>query len=490
MLNKMKNKRLKKNLSYNIIYQVVIVFLPLVISPYLSRTLGAEVSGIYTYKYSIAHYFFIFAMLGISTYGNRLIASVRDNKEELNRSFWSLFYFHLIISLFIVILYICYSIFIVHENRIITFILLIYILSSVFDVTWFFFGLEEFKTTVLRNILVKSVNFICIFIFVKAKEDLWKYTLIMSLGYFLSQIIIWPFVFKHVSYVRVTKAEILQHLKPNLKLFLPVIAISIFTYMDKIMLGMYCPKSEVAFYDYSEKIIDIPKGIIRAMGVVMLPTTTNMLVNGMQEKSKVMLQKTLFYVLIITIPILFGLASVSSVFAPLYFGQEFLKTGQLIALLCPALLFSVWGNVIRTQYLIPSHKDKEYILSLFCGAFVNLILNLYLIKRLGATGAVIGTIGAEFIVCLIQTYYSRKYINFINIIKSVVPFIVSGFLMYLLVNYLKMFMDISIISLFIEVIFGIIAYVLILIPMLFLLNKSCFMEIKKVIKYLLKKSYS
>lgn len=460
----MSNNKLKKNLAYNIIYQILIVFLPLITSPYLSRTLGAEISGVYSYNFSIAHYFMIFAMLGISTYGNRLIASIRDDREKLNRSFWSLFYFHILISLFVFVLYLIYSLFILTTDRIIGIILGLYVLSATFDITWFFFGIEEFKTIVIRNCIVKFLNFICILIFVKSHNDLWKYTLIMSIGYLISQMIVWKFIFKHISYTKVTWDEIKEHIKPNIILFLPVIATSIFTYMDKIMLGTLASKIEVGYYDYSEKIIDIPKSIIRAMGAVMLPTTTNMMINGKREENKRFLEGTLFYVLFMAIPVLFGLASISSVFAPLYFGEEYSVSGTLIALLCPALLFSVWGNVIRTQYLIPSHRDKEYVSSLFAGALVNLVLNLIFIPLFGSIGAVIGTIGAEFILCTIQTWFARDYFRVWKTIKSVFPFIPGGVVMFITVCFLKCFLSISFLSLFIEVIVGIIIYVIVTVP--------------------------
>ncbi len=478
----MKKRKIGRNLFYNVTYQVLIVFLPLILSPYLSRTLGAYSTGIYSYNFSIANYFVIFANLGISMYGNRLIASVKDDENNLNKAFCSLLYFHLIISSFVFILYIFYSVFIANDDWQIVLILSVYVASSIFDITWFFFGIEEFKTTVFRNVLVKITKFLLVFIFVKSPDDLWIYTLIMSVGYLVSELIVWPFLLKKIKFVKISFQEIISHFKPNLILFLPVIAVSVYTYMDKIMLGILSNKSEVGFYEYSEKVIEIPKSIIRAIGTVMLPMTTNLFVNGKKDENKKMIEKTMFYVLFISIPIVFGIIAIADDFAPLYFGVDYERSGTLIAMLSPVLLFNVWGNVIRTQYLIPSHRDKAYILSLFSGALINIIVNLILIPHLGSIGAVIGTIFAEGFVCIFETFVARKHINILNYLKNSLIFLPGSIIMFLVVLTFKFYVDTSILNLILEILIGISVYLIYLIIVLLLSKNKFILELKQDLK--------
>ncbi|MCB5607960.1 oligosaccharide flippase family protein, partial [[Ruminococcus] gnavus] len=86
---------------------------------------------------------------------------------------------------------------------------------------------------------------ICIFIFVKTANDIYVYGLLMVLGMLISQLMLWPFVPKYVKIKRVTFSEIKNHLIPNLTLFIPVIAISLYTIMDKVMLGALSTMTEV-----------------------------------------------------------------------------------------------------------------------------------------------------------------------------------------------------------------------------------------------------
>ena len=77
----------KKNFFYQMIYEVFVIVLPFITSPYLARVIGAAGVGEYSYYYSIAFYFVLFAMLGIKNYGNREIAKVRDDCELKDKLF-------------------------------------------------------------------------------------------------------------------------------------------------------------------------------------------------------------------------------------------------------------------------------------------------------------------------------------------------------------------------------------------------------------------
>ena len=156
--------KLAKNFIYNIIYQVLILILPLISAPYISRILGAEGIGTYSYTYSIVSYFVMFAMLGINNYGNRLIAQTRDDKEKLSINFWSLYILEFIITAIVLIAYIIFITFIIKEDKLMYILQFGYILSSFFDINWFFFGIEEFKITVTRNTIINYHLFYYLFL--------------------------------------------------------------------------------------------------------------------------------------------------------------------------------------------------------------------------------------------------------------------------------------------------------------------------------------
>ena len=79
-----------KNFLYNAGYQLLVLIVPFVTAPYISRVLHAGGVGINAYTNSIVQYFVLLAGLGIETYGNREIAYVREDPQKLSRVFWEI----------------------------------------------------------------------------------------------------------------------------------------------------------------------------------------------------------------------------------------------------------------------------------------------------------------------------------------------------------------------------------------------------------------
>lgn len=424
---------MKKNFIYNVLYQVLILIIPLLTMPYISRTLGADGVGIYAYTYSIAYYFMIIAMLGLNNYGNRTIAKVRDNKEELSKQFCSIYFFQLITSLILIIAYFIYVFVFDNQYKNIALIQSMYVISSMVDINWFFFGIEKFKLTITRNTIIKVLSLILIFMFVKSPNDVWKYTVILAGSTLSSNIVLFSFLWKYIKVVKVSLNDIFKHFKPCLILFLPVIAVSIYKIMDKVMLGSLSTVIEVGYYENAEKITQVPISIITALGTVMLPRVTNMLSKNQEEQIKKTISKTMIFIMFITFPMFFGINLISKDFSIIFFGSEFEKTGYLIQLLSITVIFLSWGNVIRTQYLIPKEMDKTYIISAFLGAIVNFILNCIFIPLYQSIGACIGTIAAEWIVMFYQSIAVRKELPIKRYILNALPFFIKSLMMFVLV---------------------------------------------------------
>jgi len=103
-----------------------------------------------------------------------------------------------------------------------------------------------------------------------------------------------------------------------------------------------------------------------------------------------------------------GLILIGEDSAIVLFGLEFEKSGGIICLLSLTVIASAWSNVIRTQFLIPTNRDKIYVISTIIGASLNLVLNFVFIPLYGAYGACIGTIVTEFAVMIYQSICVRK----------------------------------------------------------------------------------
>lgn len=447
---------IKKNLVYNVLYNILALVIPFITTPYISRVMGAEKIGIYSYAYSIATYFGLFILLGLNNYGNRTIAGVRDNQEVLSKTFWSIYMMQFIMSMIVLFIYSGYVV-LLAQNRMMAIIQIIYLISVMMDINWFFFGIEQFRLTVTRNSIVKILNVICIFLFVKKSSDIYIYGIIMVIGPLISQIFLWGFLKRYVDFYKVHLRDVIVHIKPNLILFIPVVAVSLYTIMDKVMLGSMSTMTEVGYYENSTKLTTIPTMIVTSLGTVMLPRMSNLIANGKDEQALIYIEKSLFLSVILSTSMAFGICAISKEFVPLFFGKGFEKCRYIISISVISSIFISWANVIRTQYLIPNKKDKIYIISVFLGAFVNVIVNLLLIPNMKAIGAAIGTVCAEFSVCTYQTYAVRNELFIFKYLKQNFPFLLCGIIMLIVVYYVP-FIYSNFVTIVIKVFVGIFVY--------------------------------
>lgn len=481
-----KTPSVKRNFIYNILYQLLTIVTPLLVTPYVSRVLQPEGIGIYAYAYATANYFVLVTMMGLNNYGNRMIAKNRENRSNLSQVFWSIYLMQLSISIICIIGYILMVV-IFKDNNIIYWIMILYVISAGIDITWFFQGLEEFRITVGRNAIVKIVSTICIFIFVKSKSDVAVYTLIMVGAIFLNQALLWPFVSKFVDHMKIEPCDIIKHIKPNMILFIPTIAISFYRVMDKIMLGAMSGTVEVGFYDSTDKLISLPLCIVTAFGTVMLPRMSN-LVNKLKiDQLSEIVQKSLALAVLISAPIMAGMMSIITDFVPFYYGAGYDKCVILFYILLPSTLFIAMANVVRTQVLLPNELDKVFVWSCILGAITNAIINTLLIPKLGSVGAAIGTLVTEIIVFGVQSVYARKYVDFLEPLKFIAIVLFSSCLMGVIVYNLNITLESTFYKLAIKIVIGIVIYSLSLLVSAKITKNKLAKEILEVCKVSIKR---
>ena len=461
--------QLRINFIYQGTYQILLMILPLLTSPYLSRILGPDGIGEYSYTYSIASFFVLCSMLGLNNYGNREIAKNRDNPQKLNQTFSSITYIHWGASLMTTFFYIIFLK--VNNGTIIEWLQLIYVLSSFFDINWFFWGIERFKIIVLKNTIIKFGTLFLIFGFVKGNNALLKYTVFMSFSIFLSQAIIWNEIKKYTKLVLVPWTQIKAHIKPMFLLFVPVIAMSLYRIIDKIMLGYLSNATQVGFYENSDKLIRMPVGVITAIGTVMMPKISNYIALGTCEQGKKETDESTKVVMFLAYAMAFGLAAVASDFSVIFWGEEFAECGKLIQISASAIPFLAIADVVRSQYLIPYGKDKKYMYSITIGAVVNISLNCVLIPEKQAIGATIATVVTEMIVCLGHILVSWKNFPIILNLKKTLPFLSNAIIMFLVIKYFSSKTNISILNLLIEISLGIFIYFLLGIIVLLIIKE-------------------
>ncbi len=427
-------KSIKRNFIYNVGYQLLQIAIPLATTPYLSRVLGPEAVGTYSFTNAIVTYYVMACVLGMSTYGVRAIASVRHDKEKRSREFWGAFVSQLLVGIVVLGVYFAYAFVAGGENLLYFLMWSPILLGNVIDVSWFLFGLEDFGYTTARSLIVRTLGVFAIFAWVKRPEDLWAYVLITAGTKLLSSLSVCPRVLMNVDMVRPSWSEIKQHFLASLRLFIPVIAISLYNTLDKIMLGVISGNTEVGYYEYAGRMTYITASIMSAMGPVMLPRVSSYIGTGKRGEAIDLLGTVLWLMLAMAFAFSFGLAAAAPTFAPVFFGDKFVTCASLMIVLAASIPFRAASNVFGRQWLLPNKRDKEYTKSVLVGALVDVCLNILVIPIWGALGASLSTIVAELAVMLAQVHFVRGELPLRTYLTYAVPFFVIGILMFVCVR--------------------------------------------------------
>jgi len=439
------------------------VLLPIVTVPYVSRVLGAEGLGKYAYTNAFAQYFILLGMIGISGYSSRQIAYVRDNKIKLNETFWELNILRFITVGISLIVYIIIFIIINKTDRLIYAILGLNILAAGVDISWFFIGIEDFKRTVTTNTGIKIVGVVLIFLLVKSPNQIWLYILILSLSQFFGQLVIWGHAPKKIKFKKIKLHNLKMHLMASFKLFIPLVAIQVYTLLDRTMLGWSQSISEVGIYDNSQKVIKLALTLLTSLSTVMMPYMSNIFAVGDMHKFKEKLGKSISFVSFMSIPMAVGLVAIAGNFVPWFYGKEFEHVEYLIYIGAWAMIPIAWSSVLSLQVMIPMKKENQYSISVFISAIINILLNLILIPKLKSTGTTISTVIAEYVGTIIQLYLLKGFINVGNLFKDIYKYVTGSFFMFLIIKCMDKYLKPSILSTSIEISIGTITYFIIMI---------------------------
>lgn len=474
----MKNS-LAKNYLFNLIYQLLTVITPIITTPYVSRILGATNIGIYGYTFSIVTYFVLFGSLGIAMYGQREIAYVQNDKDKQARIFWELVLIRIFTN---IVALIVFYFFFCRNGDYSTYykILILELVANAVDVSWYFMGIEDFGKPVIRNIIVKLLGLVCIFVFVKERSDLWKYLLIYSLSDFLGNITLWFYVPKAISLVPIKKLNFPLHFRPIMSLFIPQIATQVYTVLDKTMVGNITgDMTEVGYYDNAQKIVKALLCIVTAMSSVMSSRIASTFADGNKDNMKEYLNHSIHLVWMIAVPFMLGIVAISALFVPWYFGEGYEPVRYLMCATTPILLAIGLSNITGIQYLIQVGEQKIYTFSVVVGAVINMIFNFILINCIGTIGAVFSTVLAEFSILFIQLFFVHKDISVSDFFKPCFKYVISGLVMFGIVYGLSRLMVVNTLSIMMLIIAGVISYI----GMLILLKDKFFIGIvRQIIK--------
>lgn len=407
----MKDNRpsIKRNFILNTTYQVLIMIVPLVTAPYVSRVLGADGVGIYSYTYANMIFFFMFGAMGVRIYGVREIAYLQNDPHGRSKLFFELMILRFFTSALAIAAYLVYLLQFVTVDYKVAALQMLFLVSGLFDIVWLFQGMEDFARVVLRNTLLKIFNIVLVFIFIKTREDVDVYTILMGSMAVAANLSVWAYVPRHIQAVPWRELRPFRHLKEEFLLFLPTIAIQIYMYVDKSMLRAFSVNSiENGYYDQAEKIVRLAISVITSLSMVMAPRIAKTFADGDRRLLDGYMRKTFRATWMLAVPVMFGIIGVSATFVPVFFGPGYDKVKLLAPMYSVAILFVSASQILGMQFLVGIGRQNVYTAAVTVSALVNILTNLVLIPRFASIGATAATTLAELVGAVICMVYCLR----------------------------------------------------------------------------------
>lgn len=346
-----------------------------------------------------------------------------------------------------------------------------------FDIAWYYQGMENYKYTVIKNIYVKITGLCCIFIFVRNEKDLGKYIFCLSAITLIANLSLWRGVLNKIQGYRKIKLECKRHIKAILALYIPQIIIQLYTVFDKTMLGFIGRSpAENGYYEQAEKIARLAASVVTTFSTVMMPRISSLYSLRKKEQAYTEIKTSFRFVWFLGIPIMFGLIGIRKEFVSVFLGNGYEKVVDTLSIISIIVILVGLNNVTGLQYFIPMGEQRKLTISVSAGAFVDIVMNLILIPRLQSVGAAISIIMAETIITIIQLYYMSRNISVKRVFSCGWKYILSGTIMFIVITKIQFSLN-SVLVLIIKVITGIVVYFAALI---ILKDKMILDELKKM----------
>lgn len=411
-----KNTNLKLNVVMGILNAIVNAIMPLLSFIYVARKLDVEGFGINQFASTLVSNFTLFAALGIPLYATKKLAQLKDNKAQFKQQASEMFFFSVITSTLVTTVYLAF-LFISPKMKADIVVYLIYgfmIYGNIFAVEWFYQATERFTYITIRNIIVKLLTFITLIVFVKKPDDHLIYAIIIVLS---------VVCYSSVNFTRFCKLvkpslkgiNIKQHIKPVLNVFVLNIAVSLYLYVDNIMLGFIRKedfKFAVSQYTVAVKIPRSITNIICALNAVLMPRLAYNLSKKNKDGFNNLLSQSFSILLAWALPASIGIAVLADIIIPLLCGVEYISAISTTQILAFTVLFVTLINFIGIQLFYNIGKGWKTTLSCLMGVVATIILNLILIPTHSYFGAGIASLSGVVITFLLQIIIGYKDLTF------------------------------------------------------------------------------
>lgn len=420
----------KRNVAYSMMGVILNMIIPLITFPYVSRVLGVEGIGKYNFYSSGQSYLALFAAFGVSIFGVREIGKLRDNKKARAQVLLDLCTVSIIttiicyVAITALLLFTDYS-----KDSVIILLFSITLLTGAIGPDWYFVGIEKQGFMVLRNLIIKVLSLILIFLLVTEPGHLVRYVGITVFSISTVSVVNFIYLLKDSTYEGAKFPSISKYIAPLFAVFIVDVLLRYLGLGDVLLLGVLSNDEAVGIYTMGLKIFAIATSVLKVTATTLMPRASYYLENNDKSVFGDFISKStaaLFLVGIISTVVLFVFAAP---IVQLMGGSQFADSSSVLRCLSFLFVLTIVTNTFVFQVLYPLGKTRSIIIAHIIGVVINLLLNLILVPEITYWGTLIAFTGSNtsifLILAILEKDALRETVRFGLIKKYLIAGIIS-----------------------------------------------------------------
>lgn len=433
---------LQKNFLYNSILTVSKYLFPLIVYPYVSRTLGLSNIGIVNFIDNLVNYFVYISMMGITTVGVREIATFRSDKDLLSKAFISLLTLTAITTLIaIAALWIAmYTVSDLIPYQDLLYIGLIKLVFNLFLMEWFFMGIEDFRYITNRSIFVKCLYVACVFLFIREASD-YKTYYVLSAGMVVVNALFNLFYIRKFVHWSFSTINLRPFYKSFLIMGIYVLLTNVYTSLNPVWLGVVTDTDQVGYFTTATKLHNIIMAVLLSFANILFPRVSNLLAEDRKKEYWEKIDTSFDAILLFAFPTIVFIVSVGPQLLHVLVGDGFEGSYLPLRIITPLTLIIGIEEILVIQILMSMRQDYTVLRNSLIGAIVALLLNKLLTANMGAVGSAIVWICAECAIMFISMYDVYRKYHYTIPYKRVLAYVVSYALLLLISVALCQYFD-------------------------------------------------
>lgn len=414
---------LKKNFAYSSILTVSTYLFPLIVYPYVSRTLGLSNIGIVNFVDNLVTFFVFFSMMGISTVGIREIASVRSDRQKLSSTFMSLLSLTTITTLIaIAALWIAmYTVPTLAPYRDLLYVGLIKLVFNLFLIEWFFMGMENFKYITNRSILVKCLYVVSVFIFIKETSDYKTYYILSVFTVIVNAVINVIYSRKFVDY-KLPSINLKPYYKSFFIIGVYILLTNVYTYLNPVWLGFVTNTDEVGYFTTATKLHHLIMAVMLSFSNILYPRVSNLLSEGKDDEFWSKIGIAFEAVFLFSFPTIIFLLVAGPELLHVLVGDGFEGSYLPLRIISPLVLIIGIAQILIIQILLTKHQDNIVLRNSVIGAIVAIILNILITASMGAPGTALIWVTTETVIMLLAALAIYKQYQYMLPIRRILAY--------------------------------------------------------------------